>query len=848
MRTMVRTRTVLLIEDSPEDCALIRRYLTNDPSQTYTLIEVNRGREGIRMYHETPPDVILLDYYLPDMDGSVFLERLQHDPANALIPVVVLTGSKNEELVIETLRRGAVDYITKDGLTPETLRVALYGAIEKGLLRRQVEANRIELEHSNCLLREQQARLHLVLDAARMHTWDISLLDTACQPEDYLDMLLDKTVPHTNENIDGKAYHIYANDRVAIAEALRGVLAGDMPYDLTYRIIKPDQTLRWISTRGNVIRDEHGTPLRLVGVSMDETALWQAQQDRTHALSAFQTLAEHAPDIITRQDAKTFRYLYANPAIEAALDIPVEAFIGKTSWELGLPEELCRLFDQILTQVVKTGQPARTTNEIRGKYYLSLLVPEEDTMHHLTSILAISHDITALQTAHHQTEEALQALISVAQALVSGPEKTQEHAAGQMWEHAAQRLLDVICHTFNCTGALMKTLVPGTEVIDKLITSGFDQETDQRLKENARGQQLSQRYADISVTTRLRAGEVIALDVSQPPYRERRPRSDLSETLLVPMRLDRTLIGVITLYAVEHMQSFSQEEIMRAAAMGNLAALLIERERFFLAHEEAHARELAAQEAARQMDAFLGIVSHELKTPLTSIKANLQLADRKLQRLRAQTAARTDDGAEPLEMVLTPLERALRQLDMQNRLVNDLLDISRILADRLELQMKMCDMVQIVQEVVANQRLLTPKHQINLFTTILELPIFADTGRVEQVIINYLTNALKYSDVSQPVEVSLRVEGSNALVTVSDRGPGLTLEQQQHIWERFYQVPGTIVKSGSSIGLGLGLHISKQLIERQGGQVGVESIAGQGATFWFTLPLAKNHTVPMSRD
>lgn len=115
--------------------------------------------------------------------------------------------------------------------------------------------------------------------------------------------------------------------------------------------------------------------------------------------------------------------------------------------------------------------------------------------------------------------------------------------------------------------------------------------------------------------------------------------------------------------------------------------------------------------------------------------------------------------------------------------------------------------------------------------------VMADRDRVGQVMSNYLSNALKYSSAEQPVQITLEVRDSDVCVRVRDHGPGLSLEQQQHIWERFYRVPDIHVRSGSGVGLGLGLHISRTIIERQGGTVGVESEPEKGASFWFTLPL-----------
>src|SRR5205807_2386024 len=115
--------------------------------------------------------------------------------------------------------------------------------------------------------------------------------------------------------------------------------------------------------------------------------------------------------------------------------------------------------------------------------------------------------------------------------------------------------------------------------------------------------------------------------------------------------------------------------------------------------------------------------------------------------------------------------------------------------------------------------------------------VYVDRNRLQQVLSNYLTNALKFSPDTEPVHVGLSLEAGNVRVWVQDHGPGLSHEQQQHIWKRFYQARQPSIQSWSQVGLGLGLYICQQLISRQQGQVGIESTLGHGATFWFTLPL-----------
>jgi signal transduction histidine kinase len=118
----------------------------------------------------------------------------------------------------------------------------------------------------------------------------------------------------------------------------------------------------------------------------------------------------------------------------------------------------------------------------------------------------------------------------------------------------------------------------------------------------------------------------------------------------------------------------------------------------------------------------------------------------------------------------------------------------------------------------------------------LMVPVMADADRIEQALTNYLTNAFKYTPTDKVVSVRLDVEGAMARVSVNDQGPGLSSDQQQHVWERFYQA-GT-ARRETDEGLGLGLHIVRTIIAQHQGRVGVESSPGQGATFWFMLPLA----------
>jgi signal transduction histidine kinase len=281
-----------------------------------------------------------------------------------------------------------------------------------------------------------------------------------------------------------------------------------------------------------------------------------------------------------------------------------------------------------------------------------------------------------------------------------------------------------------------------------------------------------------------------------------------------------------------------------AVSFGLLALMIVRQEVMFLEtarlyheREVARANEQAMRELNRRKDEFLGIVSHELKTPLASLRGYVELMARRFNAWRPREGE-DEDLVRLLAMSRTALEYSEDSVRRITGLVDDLLDDARIREGNLTIHLEPCDLKSIVWKAVEGQRLLAPGRTIRL-----ELPeaqpvlVNADAARIEQVITNYLTNALKYSKQDQPVAVRLEVEGDLARVSVRDDGIGVPVSERAHLWERFHRIEGIEVQSGSSIGLGIGLHISKSIIEQHHGQVGVQSAPGQGSVFWFTLPL-----------
>jgi signal transduction histidine kinase len=229
-------------------------------------------------------------------------------------------------------------------------------------------------------------------------------------------------------------------------------------------------------------------------------------------------------------------------------------------------------------------------------------------------------------------------------------------------------------------------------------------------------------------------------------------------------------------------------------------------------------------ELDRQKNEFLSIASHELKTPITSIKAYAQMA------LRQAGSGAADRLARSLGIVD-------QQADRLVGLIEELLDVSRLQEGQLPLHVEPFDLAALLRDVVETTRLGAPDFTIRLETPPGPVPVAADAGRIEQVAINLLQNAIKYSGESRQVAITLSCIGSEAVTAVRDYGVGIPVAQQAHVFERYFRASNVSARHYS--GLGLGLYITHGIVERHGGRMWLDSAEGQGSTFYFALPLAR---------
>jgi PAS domain S-box-containing protein len=248
------------------------------------------------------------------------------------------------------------------------------------------------------------------------------------------------------------------------------------------------------------------------------------------------------------------------------------------------------------------------------------------------------------------------------------------------------------------------------------------------------------------------------------------------------------------------------------------------------------------KELEKQREHFLRLVSHELRTPLTAINGSLQLAQRRLLRVKQSVAPLTSGSEEAFHKLEETLLQSLRQTHALNRLIDDLVESARITAEKLSLSLQPHNLAEIVRETVEDLRFSVPERNIHLEDMPQEAHVLVDAGRISQVLANLIANALKYSPQEKPVAVGVTLHEQEARVWVRDWGAGLSSEDQQRVWQRYFQGKGAQDRDVKSVNLGLGLHLCRLLIEQQNGRIGVESQLGEGSTFWFTLPLHAVHS------
>jgi signal transduction histidine kinase len=292
--------------------------------------------------------------------------------------------------------------------------------------------------------------------------------------------------------------------------------------------------------------------------------------------------------------------------------------------------------------------------------------------------------------------------------------------------------------------------------------------------------------------------------------------------MIVPLVVRGRTLGGIVLVSAQSGRRYGPEDLAQAEELARRCAQAIDNARLYD----------AAQEGLRVRDEFLSTAAHELKTPISVIKGYVELLRRRLA------------AGRPLHetQVLEVLERQCNRL---TRLIQDFLDVARAEYGQLELRSERCDLAALVRAVVERLQATTSAHCLEL-CVIASAPVVVDRDRIEQVVENLLSNAIKYSPGGGHIWVTVDVLAGEAVVSVRDEGVGIPSDRQARLFERFYRAhAGTPHDYG---GMGIGLHLSREIVVRHGGRMGFSSIEGEGSTFSFSVPVCSRQAMSGDSD
>ncbi len=456
------------------------------------------------------------------------------------------------------------------------------------------------------------------------------------------------------------------------------------------------------------------------------------------------------------------------------------------------------------------GRTVTVRGEADGRSYEARFAPVRGADGEIEEVVGLASDATELREAEgrlRRQASRLAALAEASRAFAGGLDYTAT------LETVARRLSELIGD-----GALIRMVSEDGEWLVPVAVYHPDAEraalrrkvlqaSPQRVEEGLTGQVL--RAGRVLRVARL-TPEVIHAKMKPEywPYLE-----GASSLLIAPLVHRRQIMGHITLLRDAGRPPYTEEDETLLEDLAHRAAQAIENARLYG----------QAQAAVAARDEFLSIASHELRTPLTA----LRLA---LENLRRVTAREVQSGPSPqLERVLAASERAGQRLE---KLVEALLDVSRIHMGRLELDVEPLDLGTVVAEAVA-----TLDDELRQSGSPVEVQGEPTTGhwdrlRLGQVLVNLLSNAVKYG-AGKPIEIRFGARDARAFISIRDHGIGIDPADQRHIFERFERA----VSSQNYGGLGLGLYIVKRILEAHGGVVRVESSPGEGAAFEVELPL-----------
>ncbi|HEU4411499.1 MAG TPA: response regulator [Polyangiaceae bacterium] len=405
----VRRGLVWLVEDSPTQAEVMRRALAGEHD-----VEIfSDGASVLERAAAGPgPDVLVLDWQLPGASGIEVLRFLRQSHDETVLPVLMLTVQSSKADLAEGLAAGANDYVGKP-FDPIELRARV-----RTLARIKWLHERAARDEQAVREREAQLRLALEASSTGLWVWDSADDGVGWSPEVFA--IVGVAEGGFDGTTEGFFRLVHPDDRARVGAAVRGAIEGGYHYECEFRVVRPDGEVVWVQNRGRAVYGEGGAVRRMLGTITDVTQRRRAEAALEARERELRTLTDHSPDVLTRFD-RDLRHVFVNAAVERAAGRPRGEFLGKTNRELGMPGELCDLWEGATREVFATGERRLLEfsfgPEGAERHYAAWLVPEVGPGGGVEHVLGVTHDVTerklaerALRAADERKDEFLATL------------------------------------------------------------------------------------------------------------------------------------------------------------------------------------------------------------------------------------------------------------------------------------------------------------------------------------------------------------------------------------------------------------------------------------------------------
>jgi PAS domain S-box-containing protein len=830
---------MVLVEDNPADARLVRELLRESGSLPTDLVHLRRLGEVVDHLREQPADVVLLDLGLPDSVGiDTVSATIEAAPE---VPVVVLTGLRDEAVGAEAVRAGAQEYLVKGDIDGRMLAHVVRYAIERK--HRENERQRSEREllllHKLALAigeaKDLESALRLALrEICRVTGWATG---EAWLPNRETERLergpiffeegsgferfheASATLSFAaGEGLPGEAWSAGRPRWVADVSSEPGFMRHELARDLGLRasmvipVLAGAEVAAVLAFYHTTVRPQDERTVHVIATAAAQLGTLVERKRAEQALRQSETrlrrLMDTAYEGIWALDGED-RTEYVNSRMAEMLGYPADEMVGR-----GIHEFLAEpLAPQARSRLERRRRGESEMSELRLRrkdgselWALTTTTPIRDEEGELRGSFVLLNDITARK--HAEEAERVLALAGEVFAASLDLGRTLSGIA----ELLVPRLADLcVIHLSGDGGEPVRVEVRASDpamerIVRELVghapdgpyrwtgerdESGSHEQTDRAA--------LADRVRDTDLDPDLDDAEERLLQQLRP-----------GSTLAIPLTIRASTIGVIWLAQAESGRLIAEAEVALAEELGSRAALAIENARLY---EQ-------ASRALRARDEVLGFVAHDLRNPLSAI---------------SMTASLLLTTTLPEETKRTRLQAIQRSVDQMDSLIEDLLDVTRIEAGRLVVDVEPIRVEPVLAEIreMLDQKAKSQGLSFEIHTEDTLPTINADRQRILQVLSNLLGNAIKFTPAGGRVE--LRAESTDAgevRFSVTDSGSGIAPDQIPHLFDRFWQARST--RRG---GAGLGLVIARGLIEAHGGRIFVESELGRGSTFSFTLPV-----------